>query len=88
MIHINIEIRKPNRFKEFLNKMYNKLEDLMFSVIMKLPERIIPGSLMTWLERYTTKRLNNLKQETIRNTWKNLYLQQAIDEISIKNSHK
>ena len=49
---------------------------------MKLPDKFILSSLMKWLDRYTTKRINQLKQQNIRQTWKNLYLQKAVDDIS------
>ena len=38
----------------------------MFSIIQKLPEKIIPHWLMEWLYRYTTKRINKLKQQQIK----------------------
>lgn len=82
MIIIDIEIKKCSRTKEFFHKLHNKLEDLMFSIIQKLPERFIPRSLMEWLDRYTTKRINELKQQNIKQTWRNIYLQDAINEIS------
>lgn len=39
---------------------------------------------MNWLDRYTTKRINQLKQEQVRNTWRNTYLQKAAKEIQDK----
>ena len=82
MIHIDIEIKKPNHLKEFLHGLHSKLEDMMFSIILKVPERLIPHFVMEWLDRYTTKRINQLKQQNIKNTWRNLYLQKAVDDIS------
>mgnify|MGYP006966103055 CR=1 FL=1 len=35
MIYIYIEIQKPNRFKDFLHKIYDRLEDLIFAIIQK-----------------------------------------------------
>lgn len=55
---------------------------MMFFIIMKLPEGFIPRSFMEWLDRYTTKRINELKQQNIKQTWRNMYLQDAINEIS------
>lgn len=55
---------------------------MMFSIIMKLPERFVPHSLMEWLDRYTTKRINQLKQQNIKQTWHNMYLQDAVNDIS------
>ena len=84
MIVIDIEIRKPNRIKEFLNKLYSKLEDILFSIIQKLPERFIPSILMDWMEQYLNNHINQLQQETIKQNWKNVYLQKAVTEIHNK----
>lgn len=35
LIYIYIEIQKPNRFKDFLHKIYDRLEDLIFAIIQK-----------------------------------------------------
>lgn len=75
-------IKKRSFLKDFFHKLHNKLEDLFFKMILKLPDRFIPSALMDWLDRYTTKRIKQLKQQNIKNTWINLYLQQAVDEIS------
>lgn len=81
---IDIEIRKSNRIKDFFHKLYNKLEDLIFSIVQKLPERLIPHQLMEWIERYLNKRISQLQQETIKQNWKNVYLQKAVTEIHNK----
>ena len=62
------------------------MEDMMFSVIEHIPERFIPHFLMEWLDRYTTKRLNKLKQESVRQTWRNICLEDAVNEISARNN--
>jgi hypothetical protein len=82
LIIIEIEIKKRSRIKEFFRKLNNRLEDLFFKLIMKLPDNIIPTVLMEWLDRYTTKRINQLKQESIKTTWKILYLEKTLDDIS------
>lgn len=79
---IDIKINKHSKMKVFINCCYNKIEDITFSFIMKLPEHLIPVSLMNWMDKYTIKRINQLKQQNIKNTWKNMYLQKAVDEIS------
>ncbi len=56
----------------------------MFSIIQILPEKFIPNFLMNWLEKYLDKRINQLKEESIKMTWKNMYLQDAANEISKK----
>lgn len=81
MITIDIELKDRNRIKEFFHKLYAKLEDIAFSIIQKIPEQFLPHWLMNWLDRYLDKRINKLKQESIKMTWKNMYLQSAVDEI-------
>lgn len=88
MIIIDIEIKDRNRIKEFLHYIYSKLEDLMFSITLKIPEKYIPQFLMEWLDRYTKKRLTELKQQTIHQTWRNLYLEKAVDDISDRQQSK
>ena len=82
MIIIDIEIKKRSIVKEFLHKLHSKLEDLLFKIIMRIPDRFIPSALMNWLDRYTRKRINQLKQQNIKSTWRNLYLQSAVDDIT------
>jgi len=84
LIVIDIEIRKPNRIKELSQNFRSRLEDLIFSIIQKLPERLIPSVLMDWMERYLNKRISQLQQETIKQNWKNVYLQKAVTEIHNK----
>lgn len=81
---IDIEIKKRSIVKDFLYKLHSTLEDLFFKIIMKLPERLIPSSLMEWLERYTLKRISQIKQQNIKQTWRNMYLKDALDNISNK----
>lgn len=81
---IDIEIKKHSIVKDFLYKLHDRLEDLFFKIIMKLPERLIPSSLMEWLEQYTLKRINQIKQQNVKQTWRNMYLKDALDNISNK----
>lgn len=39
---------------------------------------------MNWLDRYLDKRISELKQESIKMTWKNMYLQDAVEDIRTK----
>ena len=54
----------------------------MFSIIKRLPDAMIPSFMIDWLDRYLTKRTNQLKQENVRQAWRNMYLENALDEIS------
>ena len=81
MIQINIELKDRNPIKEFFHGLHSRLEDILFSIIQKLPEKFIPRWLMNWLEKYLDKRISTLKQQTIKMTWQNMYLQSAVDDI-------
>lgn len=81
VITIDIELKDRNRLKELFQNFHSKTEDIAFSIISKLPEKLIPSPLMNWLDRYLDKRISELKQESVKMTWKNMYLQSAIDEI-------
>ena len=81
MIIIDIELKNRNRLKEFFHKLHNRLENIAFSITQKLPEKFIPHWLINRLEKYLDKRINELKQESIKMTWRNMYLQSATNEI-------
>lgn len=49
---------------------------------MKVPDRFIPSSFMEWLDQYTDRRIRQLKQQQIKQTWKHMYLSDALKEIS------
>lgn len=68
MIIIDIKLKDRNRIKEFFLKLYNKAEDILFSIIQRIPEKYIPHWLMDWLERYLDKRISELKQQSIQMT--------------------
>lgn len=81
MIYIYIEIKKPNRFKNLIHKIYNRLEDLLFAIIQKIPEKHMPSFLMNWLEHYTNKRLSELQNQIVRKRWQTIELEKAVDNI-------
>lgn len=87
MITINIELKDHSRIKELFHKLHSRIEDLTFSIIMKLPERFIPQWLMEWLDQYTTMRISQLKQQTIHGTWRKMYLEKAADEIATRQQN-
>lgn len=85
---MNIEIKPRNKAKEFCNRLHDTLEDILFSIVQKLPESLFPSFLMTWLDRYTTKRTQQLQQEIIRQQWQQIYLEKAVEEIHEKQTKK
>lgn len=81
MITIDIEIKDRNHIQDFFHKLHSRLEDIAFSIIQRIPEKLLPHWLMNWLEKYLDKRISELKQESIKMTWRNMYLQKAVDDI-------
>ena len=78
---MNIEIKPRNKIKEFSDRLHDILEDILFSIIQKLPESLIPPCIMEWIETYINKRTQELQQEIIRKQWQQTYLEKAVDEI-------
>lgn len=81
MITIDIEIKDHNRLKEFFQNFHSKAEDIAFSIIQRISEKLLPHWLMNWLEKYLDKRIIELKQQSIKMTWHNMYLQNSLTEI-------
>lgn len=88
VITINIEIKNRSRIKEFSDNLFSRLEDMMFDIILKVPQRFIPSPVMEWLDSYTDKRIQELKQQSIRQSWENMYLKKALEEIRQKDTEK
>ena len=82
VIKIDIELKKRSIVKESLHKLHSTSEDLLFKLIMKLPDRFIPSTLMEWLDRYTTKRIRQLELQNVKNTWRNVYLEKVVNDIN------
>lgn len=81
MIIIDIEIKDRNHIKEFFHKLHSRLEDIAFSIIQRIPDKYIPLWIMNRLEKYLDKRISELKQQSIKMTWRNMHLQKAVDDI-------
>lgn len=81
---INIEIHKQNRLKDFLHKIHYNIEETAFKLFDKIPEKYIPACLMKWMDKYTNKRLNELKQQITHSKWQTMELEKAVDKIHNK----
>lgn len=81
LIIIDLELKDRNKTKEFFQNFHSKLEDLLFSIIQKLPEKLIPSPIMNWLDRYTTKRISQLQQQIIKQRWQQNTLERAVEYI-------
>lgn len=85
---MNYEITPRNRAREFFHQIHDKLEDFLFWIIQNIPEKFIPSTLMHWADRYLDKRIQQLKQETIRQNWNQIYLNHALKEIHSRQQAK
>jgi len=81
---INIELKDRNRIKDFFHRLHSSLEDTAFSIIQKLPERFIPQWLMEWLTQYMDKRIQELKQQIIKDRWKQDALERTLSDIHLQ----
>lgn len=81
MIIIDIELKDRNHIQEIFHKLHSRLENIAFSIVQRIPEKFIPQWLMNRLEKYLDKRISELKQESIKMLWRNMYLQSATHEI-------
>ena len=82
MIIIEIQIKDQNKVKELFSQLGNRIENLMFALSQRIPQYFIPQFLMKWLDSYLTKRINQLKQQNIKNTWRNIYLKNVVNDIN------
>lgn len=87
-IIIDIEIKNRNRLKEFFNKTHSKSENILFSIITRLPENAIPHFFMDWMEHYANKRIAELNQQIIHDRWKSITLDKAVNDIHIRQQDK
>lgn len=81
---INIELKKGSKLKKIFHKLYDKFEGFIFSIVEKLPEKLIPSKMMNLLERHLNKRIQHLEQQNIEDTWRLAYLDKTIEEKGIK----
>lgn len=81
MITIDIEIKPKSKTQEFFQNTHDKLEDTIFSIIQRIPNRFIPSFLMEHLEKYIDKRTQELQEQITRERWQQVYLEKTVEEI-------
>ena len=85
---INIELKDYSRTKEFFRRLHSRLEDIAFSIVLKLPERFIPQWLMNWFNHYADKRIQKLQQQIIKNRWTQDALERTLSDIHAQRKEK
>lgn len=64
--------------------MFNRIEDIIFSILLRIPKSLIPSFILMCLEHYLYQRANTLQCEIIRNRWKNIELDTALKKIKTR----
>lgn len=82
--YIYILIKKPNRFKDMLHKIHYNIEETGFNLFLKILEKYTPACIINWMDKYTNKRLNELKQQITHSKWQTMELEKAVDKIHNK----
>ena len=85
---MDIEIKPKSKIKVFLSKLQDKSEDLLFSIVQKLPESFIPPFIMNWLDRYIDKCIKRIQEDIIRKQWQKIHLEKTVEEIQSKQDKK
>lgn len=81
---MNIELKQPSKIKTIISKCSSRLEDLLFSVLLKVPSKLLPSFVGPQIDRYIEKRIHQLQLETTKATWKSVQLESALQEIKEK----
>lgn len=85
---MNIEIRPQSKTERFFRKFHSKSEDMLFSIVQKVPEPLIPAFVMNWVESYIDKRTRKLQEEIIRQKWRQIHLEKCAEKIHGKQDKK
>ena len=75
---MNIVVKKANKIVLLYQRAKSKLEDVFFSIILLLPEKMIPLPLM---EKYIKKRENQLQAQQVKQNWRIMELENAVKQI-------
>lgn len=81
---MDIEIIRHSRIKEFFQKLHSRAEDILFSIISSLPEELIPPPLMEWLGRYMDRKIQQTRQQIVKDRWRQDTLEKALSDIHSK----
>lgn len=66
---------------KIINKIGNRLENLFFDVIQRIPERFIPQFIMNRIERYMDKRILEMQQQIIKYKWQEVELEKTVQKL-------
>lgn len=81
---MDIEIKRRNRIKGFFQKLHGRAEDILFSIILRLPEKLVPLPLMERLGRYMDRRIQQTRQQIVKDRWRQDALEKTLSDIRLK----
>lgn len=81
---MNIELRKTSKLKTLISRCSSKAEDILFSVLLKVPSELLPNFVGPHLDTYIENRIRQLQLETTKSAWKSIQLESALKEIKEK----
>lgn len=64
--------------------MCNRIEDIILSILLRIPKSLIPSFILMHLEHYLYQRANTLQCEIVRNRWKNIELDTTLKKIKTR----
>lgn len=83
---MNINITPQSKISVAVKKLCSKLEDALLSLALWITNYWQPDFLMNWIDQYATKRIRQLKMDQVRNNWKMVGLQEAVEQIGGKQN--
>lgn len=73
---------------KIIKKIGNKLENLFFDVIQRIPEKFIPQFLMNRIKRYIDKRILETQQQIVKYKWEQAELEKTVQKLHMAVEQK
>lgn len=80
----NIEIEKPSRLKRFCSRLRRNIEYILFCLLLKIPDKLMPKVAMLWIGNYLEKRNQQLRIQATQLNYNNAFLKKAAMELKHK----
>lgn len=77
----NLEIKKQNRFKQFCSRLRRIIEEKLFNLLIKMPDKLLPLFAVKWIGYYIYKRNSELRIQATQMKYNNAYLLQAVENL-------
>lgn len=77
----NVEITKQNRFKQFCSRFRRIIEEKLFNLFIKMPDKLLPPFVVKWIGNYINKRNSELRIQATQIKYNNAYLLKAAEDL-------